>query len=178
MGTVPAWYALRSVALQAVLTLTVGGLWLGLKAVFRRAGQRPRTAAVGALAAAELLMIPLALTGLEGWLLVGPLLLLWALLLRGLWKLSGSLDQAGCALTPAPVRCPAGVSMALWLGPPLVAIAVLPLLFSRLPVESRPAVHDSGQQALRGSLRSWAYRRSSSPGCPTGRSPGWRGPTG
>lgn len=152
MGTVPAWYALRSVVLQAVLALTVGGLWLGLKAVFRRAGKRPRTAAVGALAAAELLMIPLALTGLEGWLLVGPLLLLWALLLRSLWKLSGSLDRAGCALTPASVRCPAGVSMALWLGPPLVAIAVLPLLFSRLPVESRPAVHDSGQQALRGEL--------------------------
>lgn len=152
VGTVPAWYALRSVVLQAVLALTVGGLWLGLKAVFYRAGQHPRTAAVGALAAAELLMIPLALIGLEGWLLVGPLILLWALLLRGLWKLSASLDEAGYALTPAPVKCPAGVSMALWLGPPLVAIAVLPLLFARLPVESRPAVHESGEQALRAEL--------------------------
>lgn len=44
MGTVPAWYALRSVVLQAVLALTVGGLWLGLKDVFRKAGQRPRPA--------------------------------------------------------------------------------------------------------------------------------------
>lgn len=149
MGTVPTWYALRSVVLQTVLALAVTGLWLGLKDVFRKAGQRPHTAAVGALAAAELLMIPLALTGLEGWLLVGPLLLLWVLLLRGLWKLSGSLDRAGYALTPAPVKCPAGVSMVLWLGPPLLAIAVLPLLFARLSVESRPAVHDSAQQALR-----------------------------
>lgn len=152
MGTVPAWYALRVVILQAVLALAVAALWLGLKDVFRKAGQRPRTAAVGALAAAEALMIPLALIGVEGWLLVGPVILLWVLLLRGLWKLSGSLDRAGCALTPAPVKCPAGVSMALWLGPPLVAVVILPLLFARLPVESQPAVHDRGQQALRGEL--------------------------
>lgn len=151
-GAVPAWYALRSVVLQAVLALAVGGLWRGLKGVFRGAGQRPRTAAVGALAAAELLMIPLALFGLEGWLLVGPLILLWVLLLRGLWKLSKSLDEVGCALTPAPLKYPAWVSMALWLGPPLLAIVALPLLFARLPVESQPAVHDSGQQALRESL--------------------------
>ena len=152
MGTVPAWYALRVVILQAVLALTVAALWLGLKAVFRKVGQRPRTAAVGALAAAEALMIPLALIGVEGWLLVGPLILLWVLLLRGLWKLSKNLDLAGCALTPAPVKCPAGVSMALWLGPPLLAAALLPLLFARLSVESQPAVHESGVRALRGEL--------------------------
>lgn len=151
-GTVPLWTALRATVLQAVLALAAAGLWLGLKGVFHKAGQRPRTAAVGALAAAEFLMIPLALIGVEGWLLVGPLILLWALLLRGLWKLSASLDEAGYALTPAPVKCPAGVSLALWLGPPLLAVVVLPLLFARLPVDSRPAVHDSGEQALRAEL--------------------------
>lgn len=136
-GSVPIHHVLRLIVLQSTLTLTVGGLWRGLKAVFVAAGQKPRTAAAGGLVVLEALMIPLSLIGLEGWLPVGPVLLLWVLLLRSLWKLSRSLDEAGYALTPAPVRLPGWAAFGLWLGIPLLALALLPLGFNRLPV------HDS-----------------------------------
>lgn len=140
-GEVPLYHALRTVAVQLVLVLTVGGLWQGLKGVFRRVGQKPRTAAAGGLVVLESVMIPLALIGLEGWLLVGPVLLVWILLLWSLWKLSRSLDEAGYALAPAPVRCPGGVAFGLWLGIPLLAAALLPLCFSRLPVDDTTPVY-------------------------------------
>lgn len=143
-GPVPLYYALRTVALQFVLTLAVAGLWQGLKAVFRRAGQRPRTAAAGGLAILEFLLIPMALIGLEGWLLVGPILLIWILLVWSLRKLSRSLDKAGYALTPAPVRCSGGLAFGLRLGIPLLAVAVLPLCFARLPVNDDTPVSGPG----------------------------------
>lgn len=140
-GPVPFYYALRTVVIQFMLTLTVGGLWRGLKGVFLSAGQKPRTAAAGGLVILEALMIPMALIGLEGWLLVGPILLLWILLVWNLRKISKSLDEAGYALAPAPVRLPGGCALGLWLGVPLLAVAILPLRFNRLPVNGTAPIY-------------------------------------
>ena len=140
-GTTSFYYVLRTAAAQLLLVLALGGLWRGLKQVFRDAGQTPRTASAGALVALEALFFPLAVIGLTGWLLVGPILLIWILLIRSLYKLSRSLDEAGYALAPAQVRLSNGRAAALWLGVPLLAIAVLPFLFVRLPVNAETPVY-------------------------------------
>jgi len=132
-GLVPLYDALWTVLIQLVLVLAVGGLWQGLKGVFNQAGQKPRTAAARGLVILEALLIPITLIGLEGWLLVGPILILWICLVVGLYKLLKSLDQAGYVLKPAPMRVSNGMALAVWLGLHLLIIAALPLLFSRLP---------------------------------------------
>lgn len=152
-GAVPFYYVLRIVTLQLMLILTAGGLWWGLKAMFAAAGQRPRTAAAGGLVILETMMIPLALIGLDGWLLVGPFLLLFVLLVWNLSKLGKSLDEAGYVLTPAPVRFPGGLAFGVWLGVPLAAVAVLPLLFARLPIQDQTPVYGpDGELTLRTEL--------------------------
>ena len=133
-GPVPLYNALWTVLLQLLLVFAVGGLWQGLKGVFRQAGQQPRTAAAGGLVILEALLVPMALIGLEGWLLVGPILILWICLIVSLRKMSKSLDQAGYALKPAPMHVSSGLALGVWLGLHLLMIAALPLLFSRLPV--------------------------------------------
>ncbi len=139
-GAVPFHSVVRVGVLQLTLTLAAAGLWQGLKAVFRKAGQRPRTGSAGAVTVMVFLLFPLACVGLTGWLLVGPLLLIWVLLLRSLFKLSRSLDEAGYALSPAPVKVSDGKAAALWLGTALAAVIVLPLCFTRLPVKSETPV--------------------------------------
>ena len=147
-GVTSSYYILRAAVSQLLLVLAVGGLWRGLKQVFRDAGQTPKTASAGALVILEALFFPLAAIGLTGWLLVGPILLIWVLLLRSLYKLSRSLDEAGYALVPAPVRLSNGRAAALWLGVPLLAVAVLPFLFARLPVRAEtPAYGPSDSQS-------------------------------
>lgn len=152
-GAVPFYYALRTVTLQSALVLTAVGLWRGLRAVFAAAGQKPRTVAAGELVILEAMMIPLALIGLNGWLLVGPILILFVLLVRNLRKLGKSLDEAGYALAPAPVRFPGGLAFGIWLGIPLAALAILPLLFARLPVpDQTPEYGPDGNLTLRTEL--------------------------
>lgn len=150
-GTTSFYYILRAAVSQLLLVLAAGGLWRGLKQVFRDAGQTPKTTSAGALVVLEALFFPLAAIGLTGWLLVGPILLIWILLLRSLYKLSRSLDEAGYALVPAPVRLSNGRAAALWLGVPLLAIAALPLLFTRLPVNAETPVYgpSNSQSELR-----------------------------
>ena len=140
-GATSFYYILRAAVSQLLLVLAVGGLWQGLKQVFRDAGQTPKTASAGALVVLEALFFPLAAIGLTGWLLVGPILLIWVLLLRSLYRLSRSLDEAGYVLNPVPVRMSNEHAAALWLGVPLLAIAVLPLLFTRLPVNAETPVY-------------------------------------
>lgn len=132
-GAVPVYNVLWTVLLQGLLILIVGGLWQGLKGVFRRAGQRPRTAAAGGMVIVEALLLPMALIGLEGWLLVGPLLILWICLLVGLRKVSRSLDQAGYVLKAVPPRVSGQVVLAVWLALHLLAVGILPLVFAHLP---------------------------------------------
>lgn len=142
-GPLPLYTVLRVTLAQLVLVFAAGGLWQGLKGVFRQAGQKPRTAAAGGLVILEALLIPMALIGLEGWLLVGPLLILWICLLVGLRKVSRSLDQAGYVLKAVPSRVSGRVVLAVWLGLHLLIIAALPLLFSRLPDSVQTQVYDT-----------------------------------
>lgn len=153
-GTMPFYYVIRAGVVQLVLVLAVGGLWQGLKQVFRGAGQTPRTGAAGALVVLEALLFPLSAIGVTGWLLVGPLLLVWALIIGSVFRLSRSLDQAGYALTPAPARVSDGRAAACWLVPVLTAVVVLPFCFARLPVEAETPVYgpSDGQSALRTQL--------------------------
>lgn len=132
-GPLPLYTVLRVTLAQLVLVFAVGGLWQGLKGVFHQAGQKPRTAAAGGLVILEALLIPMALIGLEGWLLVGPILILWVCLILSLRRIGKSLDQAGYAMTPAPMAVSNGLALGVWLGLHLLIIAALPLLFSRLP---------------------------------------------
>ena len=132
-GPAPLYNVLWTVALQLTLVLAVGGLWQGLKGVFRKAGQKPRTAAAGGLVILEALLLPMALIGLEGWLLVGPILVIWICLVLSLRKVSRSLDQAGYALRPAPARVSGKLVLVLWLALHLLAVGILPLVFARLP---------------------------------------------
>ena len=152
-GPVALHHVLWTVLLQLTLTLGVGGLWQGLKGVFRKAGQKPRTAAAGGLVILEALLLPMALVGLEGWLLVGLVLIVWACLVLSLRKLSRSLDQAGYALTPAPARVSGRLVLGLWLVLHLLAVAVLPLAFARLPANIQtPAPAADGNAAIRTQL--------------------------
>ncbi len=137
-GAVPFHTVVRTGVLQLLLTLTAAGLWRGLKGVFRKAGQPPKAGSAGAVTIMLFLLFPLACIGLTGWLLVGPLLLIWVLLLRSLFKLSRSLDEAGYALSPAPVRVSDGKAAALWLGILLAATALGVALSARLPLDASP----------------------------------------
>lgn len=153
-GTTSFYYVLRTAAAQLLLVLAVGGLWRGLRQVFRDAGQMPKTAPAGALVILEALLFPLAVIGLTGWLLVGPILLIWVLLIRSLYRLSRSLDEAGYALVPAPIRLSNECAAALWLSVPLLAAAVLPFLFARLPVNAEASVYgpSNGESEMRTQL--------------------------
>ena len=130
-----------------------------MKQVFRDAGQTPKTAPAGALVILEALFFPLAVIGLTGWLLVCPILLIWILLIRRLYTLSRSLDEAGYALVPAPVRLSNRRATALWLGVPLLAIAILPFLFTRLPVNAETPVYgpSNSESELRVRLRELGF---------------------
>ena len=153
-GSAPVYNVLWTVVLQLTLIFAVGGLWQGLKGVFRRAGQKPRTAAAGGVVIVEALLLPMALIGLEGWLLVGPILILWICLLVGLRKISKSLDQAGYALRAAPPQISGRIILGLWLALHLLAVGVLPLVFARLPDGEHTPVYGShvSDHPLRGQL--------------------------
>ena len=127
-------------------------LWRGLKAVFRQAELEARTGAAGGLVICYLLMFFLALVNASGWLLLLPMLILWVCLLAGLFKISRSLDQAGYAITPAPVRLSNGRVLAVSLGALLLAVLSCLLIFSRYPVEASPAQMETGQEELRQEL--------------------------
>lgn len=137
--TVPFHTVVRMGILQTILTLAVLGLWQGLKGVFRAAGQEPHAGAAGGVAAVVFLLFPLACIELDGGLSAGAILVIYIVLLYNLYKLSRSLDEAGYALTPAPVHLSDGRAAACWLGPLAIGILVLPLFFARLPVPAEPA---------------------------------------
>lgn len=116
--------------------LTIFALWRGLKAVFAKAEQEPRTAAGGGVVFLYALMFPLAVIGVDG-LLGWIFIIIWVLLIRNLFKVSRSLDEAGYALSPAPVKLSNGHAAALWLGVPLLAIIVATFLSAHLPIRGQ-----------------------------------------
>lgn len=111
-------------------------LWRGMVGVSRAAGaEKPAAPAAGAMAVFYAALTALALIGLEGWLLVLPLLALYLFLLRSMVRLSRSLTDTGYAITAAPVRL--SDSAVLWgaLGALLAAVLLAMFLGQRYPMD-------------------------------------------
>ena len=89
-------------------------LWWGVRAVRRVAGQPAGARAAGALVWCRLLLYALGLLGLEGWLAVGPVLILYGVALYNLFRLRTLLDGAGYAFKMAPARLPQWAAWTLW----------------------------------------------------------------
>lgn len=130
VGNTPAY-----VHIPVTLALYVC-LWRGMVGVSRAAGaEKPAAPAAGAMAVFYAALTALALIGLEGWLLVLPLLALYLFLLRSMVRLTRSLTDTGYAITAAPVRL--SDSAALWgaLGALLAAVLLTAFLGQRYPMD-------------------------------------------
>ena len=90
-----------SIALMLALMLC---LWQGLRAVRRRAGLPAQGGCAGSLLAWYVLMCVLAAVHYTGWIVPVAMLVGYGFILRSLYRLSGTLDEAGYAITPKPVR--------------------------------------------------------------------------
>ena len=133
-------------------TLLVFALWLGLRGVFRRAGQRPRTAAAAGVAACYVLMLLLALGETQGALPLLGFLLLFLCAVAGLFHISATLEQAGYAIPFAPVRVSTWLVSLLYLGILAVAVPLLLFHFNHVPLDASPAQAETGQAQLRQEL--------------------------
>lgn len=130
VGNAPAY-----VHIPVTLALYVC-LWRGMVGVSRAAGaEKPAAPAAGAMAVFYAALTALALIGLEGWLLVLPLLALYLFLLRSMVRLSRSLTDTGYAITAAPVRL--SDSAVLWgsLAAMLAAVLLTAFLGQRYPMD-------------------------------------------
>ena len=111
-------------------------LWRGMVGVSRSAGaEKPAAPAAGAMAVLYGLLLPLAYIGLEGWLLVVPLLVIYIVLLRNMAKLSRSLSDTGYVITAAPVRLPGWAVLWGSLGLLLASILLAAFLGQRYPTD-------------------------------------------
>lgn len=142
---------LLGLSLALTAWLLYFALWRGLKGVFRKAGHPPKTAAAGGLVVWYSLLLPLSMAGAGGP-LVWPVLLLWILLLRGLYRASRALDRAGYAISPAPAPFSEQRVILVWLGLLLAAVFSCLFLFRRFPVDASPAQAETGQTELRQEL--------------------------
>lgn len=129
-GLAPAYV---NIALLQVLYVC---LWRGMVGVSRAAGEeKPAATAAGAMAVFYAVLTVLALIGVEGWLLVLPMLVLYILLLRGMVRLSRSLADTGYAITAAPVRLPDAAVLWGGLGVLLAAVLLAMFLGQRYPMD-------------------------------------------
>ena len=139
-------------------------LWRGMVGVSRSAGaEKPAAPAAGAMAVLYGLLLTLAYIGLEGWLLVVPLLVIYIVLLRNMAKLSRSLADTGYVITAAPVRLPGWA--VLWGSLGLLLASVLLAAFlghsgaGRRGGGLRTGGHKVGQEHLPGSDHRQVVRR-------------------
>lgn len=151
VSTSSGWGYVLGMAVWLCNLLLAIALWQGLKEVFPKAGQKPKTGAAGGTVLCYLFLFLLALVSAQG-LLLWPIVLLWLGLLIGLFRVSRSLDQAGYAISPAPVRFSEQRVILVWLGLLLAAVLACLFLFRRYPVEATPAQLEPGQESLRAEL--------------------------
>ena len=138
-----------SALMQAILI----ALWRGMIGVSRAAGaEKPSAPAAGALAVFYAVLIPLALIGLEGWLLVLPVLAVYLVILRNLVKLFRSLEDTGYAIHAAPVQLPTAAVLWGYLGLTLAAVVLAMLLGQRYPMNWQPRDDASQDAAIRAEL--------------------------
>lgn len=128
-------------------------LWRGMIGVSRAAGaEKPSAPAAGALAVFYAVLIPLALIGLEGWLLVLPVLVVYLVILRNLVKLFRSLENTGYAIHAAPVHLPTAAVLWGYLGLTLAAVVLTMLLGQRYPMNWQPRDDAPQDAAIRAEL--------------------------
>ena len=128
-------------------------LWRGMIGVSRAAGaEKPSAPAAGALAAFYAVLIPLAFSGLEGWLLVLPVLAVYLVILRNLVKLFRSLENTGYAIQAAPVRLPMAAVLWGYLGLTLAAVVLAMLLGQRYPMDWQPRADAPQDETIRAEL--------------------------
>lgn len=112
--------------------------WRGLRAVQKKAGLPGQSAGAAALMAWSVLICLLALTNYEGLFLGLVFFLIYILILRSLFRLSGKLDEAGYVIRPAPVRVPDRTLTAVILVFLSIGLACAYLFFNRYPMEWQP----------------------------------------
>lgn len=128
-------------------------LWRGMIGVSHAAGaEKPSAPAAGALAVFYAVLIPLALIGLEGWLLVLPVLAVYLVILRNLVKLFRSLENTGYAIHAAPVHLPTAAVLWGYLGLTLAAVVLAMLLGQRYPMNWQPRDDAPQDAAIRAEL--------------------------
>lgn len=128
-------------------------LWRGMVGVSRAAGaEKPAAPAAGAMALFYALLLPLALIGLQGWLLVMPILIVYAAILRNMWKLTRSLEDMGYAITAAPVRLPGWAVLWGSLAAMLAAVLLTAFLGQRYPMDWQPRQDAPQDASIRQSL--------------------------
>ena len=104
-GLFPEWAnAALSAAGFILLFLQYFCLWRGLRAVREKAGLAPGAGAAGALLLWYALVVALALLQYNGLIIGLAMVVGYFFILRGLYRLSGALDEAGYAVRSAPVR--------------------------------------------------------------------------
>lgn len=128
---------LMTIVLIALEMLLVLGLHLGLRQAQQKAGYPSKGAP--SLVIWYAVLMALALVKAKGWLIALPLLLAWIFILRGLIRAVRTLDVAGYALSPAPVRLSdrvLGWGLALLL---LAGMLCGYLFFDQYPMDWQPA---------------------------------------
>ena len=146
-GLAPAYV---NIALLQVLYVC---LWRGMVGVSRAAGEeKPAATAAGAMAVFYAVLTVLALIGVEGWLLVLPMLVLYILLLRSMVRLSRSLADTGYAITAAPVRLPGWAVLWGSLAAMLAAVLLTAFLGQRYPMDWQPRMDAPQDASIRQSL--------------------------
>lgn len=115
-------------------------LWQGLRGVRREAGLSPGAGSGLALLIFNCVILFLGLFGPAqiGWISFAVILIIYACIIRGLFKLSRELDEAGYDILPAPVRIPDLPLVLVLTGAVLAGIAAVSLTCSRLPMDWQP----------------------------------------
>ena len=80
-------------------------LWSGLKALRQKAGFEAKCGAAAALIVWNIVLCALGVMNWSGWIVFGIIMIvLYIIIMRRLFALAGELDNAGCTITPVPVR--------------------------------------------------------------------------
>lgn len=136
-------------------------LWLGLRAVRRDAGLEPGAGGALVLMIWTVLLMLMAVSGLTqiGLISFGILIIIYFCVVRGLFKLSRELDEAGYALRPAPVRIPDWpLAGGIWTAV-LTGIVAVSLTCNRLPMNWQPVSQGShsGVEELKAELAAMGF---------------------
>lgn len=141
-------------AVHAVPTLLLYlSLWRGLRGVFVAQGRTPKSGAAGGLLIWQFLITVLSFIGVSGWIIVLPILILWLLLIRSVYRINRSLDNAGYGLHLAPTKVNDRHAALLWLGISAALLVICMLCSQRITMETTVAEHaPTTQNQLRAEL--------------------------